>query len=541
MTCFHYKKKVRCLTVVLFLGMFIFAGCAGDKMTKKDPFFEKWERMADISKGHSPTPRSRETIRELVKIEQERLKAEKERVGGRGLPDTPVSLKIRQADVKVVLRSLARIVNQNVLIRDDIKAEVSIDFKNTPWDQAFISILKNQGLAYEWEGNIMRVMTIADKEQDLKRKTQDKDEKLVEPLITVFIPIDYAGTKDLRENLNDLLTKDKDGKPRGSIRVDEHSHGLIINAIRNDLEKMIPIIEQIDKPTHQILIKANIVETTKNTARNLGIQWGGWYNSGNFYATPGGTISTSGSMTTTSPVFGLPGLSGYGFGVNFPASSGAMSAAGGAGSLGLMLGTIGGNMLELQLQALQQDGKLNILSTPSITTMDNQMAYAENGERVPYVTQSVSSTGAVTNTVTFEDIVLRLEITPHVIDGQNLRMKVLVKKNEINPARNVQGNPGFFKKETSTNLIVKDGETIVISGLTKQTTQDGESGLPGLKDIPVLGWLFKSASKSDVMEEVLIFITPTILPLQTAADVSGKPVKGTEESPVQQSPAMPAQ
>ncbi len=515
--------------------MFIVAGCAGDKLTKKDPFFEKWEKMADISKGHSPAPRSREKIRELVKMEQERLKAEKEHVGGRGLPDTPISLKIRQADVKVVLRSLARIVNQNVLIRDDIKAEVSIDFKNTPWDQAFSSILKNQGLAYEWEGNIIRVMTIADKEQDLKRKTQEKDERLVEPLITVFIPIDYAGTKDLRENLNDLLTKDKDGKPRGSIRVDEYSHGLILNAIRNDLEKMIPIIEQIDKPTHQVLIKANIVETTKNTARNLGIQWGGWYNTGNLYVTPGGTGTAPGT-----PVFGAPGLSGYGFGVNFPASSAAMSAAGGAGSLGLMIGTIGGNILELQLNALQQDGKLNILSTPSITTMDNQMAYTENGERVPYVTQQVSG-GIVTNTVTFEDVVLRLEITPHVIDGQNLKMKVVVKKNEINPARNVQGNPGFFKKETSTNLIVKDGETIVISGLTKQTAQDGESGLPGLKDVPVLGWLFKSASKSDIMEEVLIFITPTILPLQTAADVSGKPVRGTEKSPAQLSPAMPAQ
>jgi type IV pilus assembly protein PilQ len=514
--------------------MFIVAGCAGDKVTKKDPFFEKWEKMADISKGHSPAPRSREKIRDLVKTEQERLKAEKERVGGRGLPDTPISLKIRQADVKVVLRSLARIVNQNVLIRDDIKAEVSIDFKNTPWDQAFISILKNQGLAYEWEGNIIRVMTIADKEQDLKRKTQDKDEKLLEPLITVFIPIDYAGTKDLRDNLNDMLTKDKDGKPRGSIRVDEHSHGLIIHAIRNDLEKMIPIIEQIDKPTHQILIRANIVETTKNTARNLGIQWGGWYNTGNFYATPGGTGPTPGT-----PVFGAPGLSGYGFGVNFPASSAAMSAAGGAGSLGLMIGTIGGNILELQLNALQQDGKLNILSTPSITTMDNQMAYAVNGERVPYVTQQVSG-GIVTNTVTFEDVTLRLEITPHVIDGQNLKMKVLVKKDEINTARNVLGNPGIFKKETSTNLIVKDGETIVISGLTKQTTQEGESGLPGLKDVPVLGWLFKSANKSDIMEEILIFITPTILPLQSAA-VSGKPVKGAEESPAQLAPAMPAQ
>ena len=172
--------------------------------------------------------------------------------------------------------------------------------------------------------------------------------------------------------------------------------------------------------------------------------------------------------------------------------------------------------------------------------MDNQMAYTENGQRVPYVTQTVSQ-GVLTPTVTFEDVVLRLEITPHVIDGQNLKMKVVVKKNELNPAVNVLGNPGFFKKKTETNLIVNNGETIVISGLTKQTAQDGESGLPGLKDIPVLGWLFKSASKSDVMEEVLIFITPTILPLRTAAAVSGKPVKGAEESPAQLSPAVPAQ
>ena len=538
MICFHCRKKVRCLIIVLFFGMFIVAGCVSDRMTKKDPFFEKWEKMVDTSTGHSPAPRSRETVRDLVKMEQERLKAETADLGGRGLPDTPISLKIRQADVKVVLRSLARIVNQNVLIRDDIRGEVSIDFKNTPWNQAFSSILKNQGLAYEWEGNIIRVMTIADKEQDLKRKTQDKDERLVEPLITVFIPIDYAGTKDLKENLNDLLTKDKDGKPRGSIRVDEYSHGLIINAIRNDLEKMIPIIEQIDKPTHQILIKANIVETTKNTARNLGIQWGGWYNSGNFYLTPGGTVPTPGQPAV--PVFGAPGLSGYPFAVNFPASSAAMTAAGGAGSLGLMFGTIGGNILELQLNALQQDGRLNILSTPSITTLDNQMAYTENGQRVPYVTQQVSG-GLLTNTVTFEDVVLRLEITPHVVDGQNLKMKVVVKKNELNPAVNVLGNPGFFKKETSTNLIVKNGETIVISGLTKQTTQDGESGLPGLKDVSVLGWLFKSQSKSDVMEEVLIFITPTILPHQTTAAVSGKTVRRAEESPAQLFPAKPAQ
>jgi len=522
----EYQKIIYWLTVFSFLGVFV-VGCAGSKVAQKDPFFEKWDTMSKTNTGYSPAPRSRENVRELVKNEEARLKTEKEHVRGKTLPNNPVSLKIRQADVKAVLRSLARIVNQNLLIKDDIKGDVSIDFKDTPWDQAFSSILKNQGLAYEWEGNIIRVVTIADKEQDLKRKNQDKDERLVEPLITVFIPVDYADTKTLRDNLQELLTKDKDGKPRGSIRVDEYTRGLILQAIRDDLEKMMPIIEQIDKPTHQILLKANIVETTKNTARDLGIQWGGMYyrKVGEQYVwvTPGGSTTvgnapsnpTSGGYT---PTFGSPGLSGQGFGVNFPIAASASTAAGGAGSLGLMLGNIGGNILEAQLSALQQDGKLNILSSPSITTLDNQTAYTENGERVPYVTQQVSG-GVVTNTVNFEDVVLRLEITPHVIDGKNLKMKVVVKKNEINPARTVLGNPGIFKKETSTNLIVRDGETIVISGLTKDTTQDSESGIPWLKDISGLGWLFKSFGTSETKEEVLIFITPTILPIQTVVAV----------------------
>ncbi|MEN6319912.1 MAG: type IV pilus secretin PilQ [Syntrophaceae bacterium] len=520
------------ITLVFFLGVFA-TGCAADKSVKKDPFFEKWETMAEKSTGHSPAPRSREDVKELVKKEETRLKTERERASGRTLPTVPITLKMRQADVKAVLRSLARIVNQNVLIRDDIKGEVSIDFKNTPWNQAFYSILKNQSLAYEWEGNIIRVMTIADKEQDLKRKTQEKEEKLVDPLITVFIPIDYADTKGLRENLQEFLTKDKDGKPRGSIRADDHSNGLIIHAISDDLMRMIPIIEKIDKPTPQILIKANIVETTKDTARNLGIQWGGMYNPrvGNhdLWVTPGGTM---GSTTTNpisggyTPAYGSTGLSGQGFGVNFPATISGTAA----GTLGLMFGTLGGNILEMQLSALQTEGKLNILSSPSITTMDNQTAFTENGERVPYVTQEVSS-GTVTNVVKFEDVVLRLKIKPHVIDRNNLRMEIEVKKDEVDNTRNVQGNPYIIKKTTSTILIVKDGETIVISGLTKHKIQASDSGIPGFKDIHGLGWLFKTENKSETMQEVLIFITPTILPVQNVAAIpEGSNTKG-EKAP----------
>jgi type IV pilus assembly protein PilQ len=198
-----------------------------------------------------------------------------------------------------------------------------------------------------------------------------------------------------------------------------------------------------------------------------------------------------------------------------------MTAAAGAGSLGLMFGSIGGNILDLQLSALQNEGKLNILSSPSITTMDNQKAFTENGEKVPFSTLDTSTTPP-TRTVKFEDAVLRLEITPHVIDGRNLSMKILVKKDEVDTSRTVDGNPYIIKKETSTSLIVQDGETIVISGLTKQRNSQTSDGVPGLKDIPFLGWLFKNDDTSVKMEEVLIFITPKILP------VAISPVKTSE-------------
>jgi type IV pilus assembly protein PilQ len=353
--------------------------------------------------------------------------------------------------------------------------------------------------------------------------------KWVAPLHTVVVPIDYAKPKDLKETLESFLTQTKEGKPRGSVRVDEYSNSLVISAIRDDLVQMMPVIKMIDKPTPQIQIKANIVETTKETARQLGIQWGGMYQGTiardqSAWITPGGKSATTPAnpLAGAQPVAGgyypitatsttLPyqgtGISGQGFGVNFPATISAAAS----GSLGLMFGTLGGNILELQLNAMQTDSKLNILSSPSITTLDNQMAFTENGERVPVNTQTVSS-GTVSNTVVYIDAVLRLEIKPHVIDDQTLSMKIIVKKDEVDPVRVVFGNPYIIKKQTETNLIVRNGETIVISGLTKHSNQGGDTGIPGLKDIPVLGWLFKSDTKDNKMEEVLIFITPRILP-----------------------------
>jgi type IV pilus assembly protein PilQ len=184
--------------------------------------------------------------------------------------------------------------------------------------------------------------------------------------------------------------------------------------------------------------------------------------------------------------------------------------------LGLMFGTIGANILEIQLSALQKDGKLNILSSPSLVTLDNQMAATENGDEVPFVTPGTSTSAP---TVSWKKAVLRLEITPHVIDGKNIKMTILVKKDELDFSRQVQGNPVIIQKETKTGLVVSDGETIVISGLTKQKRQDGTTGIPWLKDVPVLGWLFKGEETSETMEEVMIFITPTIMKPQTVVGI----------------------
>lgn len=532
-------QRIRHSGKMLLLSLLLlFWGCAGGNIAKQEPFFEKWSTASKESTGHSPAPRTRTTIlteSEIMTGEAAKKLPEKEGEAVKSLSSEIVTLKMRQADIKAVIRALARVSGKNILIKNDVKGDISVDFVNVPWDQAFNSILRTQGLSYVLDGDIVRILSLADLEESAKitavherRKTQAMEGKRAEPLVTMLVSVNYADPESLRDNLLDFLTKDKDGKiPYGSVKVDKHSNSLIIQAIRDDINRIIPLIEKIDKPIPQINIKAHIVETSKDTARNLGIQWGGMYgrNLGdqNLIITPGGTGGSATSPTgpfsgSYNPVEGAAGISGQGFGVNFPAAG--MGAAASA-SLGLLFGTIGGNILEMQLNALQKDSKLNILSSPSITTLDNQKAFTENGERVPYVSTSTGATGT-TQDVKFEDVVLRLEITPHVIDGRNLKMKILVKKDEVDTSRAVQGNPFIIKKQTETTLIVQDGETIVISGLSKQRNTNAVSGVPGLKDVPALGWLFKGQGDNDQMQEVLIFITPRVLPPQVAGS-DGEP------------------
>ncbi|MBA4423551.1 MAG: hypothetical protein C0390_10735, partial [Syntrophus sp. (in: bacteria)] len=327
--------------------------------------------------------------------------------------------------------------------------------------------------------------------------------------------------------LQNYLSRDAAGKRRGWIGADADTNSVIITAIKRDMDIILDMIAKTDITTDQVLIKANIVETTKSMARTVGIQWGGvlgrTIGNQSMYLTPGGTGTETGATPPGgvlsggyTPATGGRGIGGQGYGVNYPANP----ALGTPAAMGLIFGTIGGNMLELQLSALQKDGKINILSSPSLVTLDNQTASTENGDEVAYITPATADSPP---TITWKKVVLRLEITPHVIDRKNIKMTIAVKKDELNQANcvSVGGYPqcSIFTKETKTDLVVADGETIVISGLTKQTKTGGTSGVPWLKDIPVLGWLFKGDDKTEAMEEVLIFITPSVIKSQEISEI----------------------
>lgn len=477
--------------MVVFAGLlvaFSFAGCASSGPEKKDDdFIEEWLRRSETARGHSPDIRERESLE--IDDEShyfEKIAADTE---DKILPDDPVTLRLTDAPVSAVIRAMARAAGQNMLISETVTGTMSVDINDIPWDQAFMSIVNQRGLAWSWEGELIRIQTVEDiqKEIDLSRTREELivrrlAEGQAAPLVNRIVKVNYANAGKLSENLSEFLSRDQEGETVGRIVVNEETNSLLIQSTRNDMQRFSRMIDHLDRPRSQILIEANIVEANQETARELGMRWSGRY------------VTSQGSRGEVG-IVGEPSVPAESFGGE------------GGLSLGLISGHVTGDVLYANLQALQREGKLNILSSPSITTMDNQMAYTEHGEKVPYETTDREGRPEVE----FEDAVLRLEVVPGIIDGEYMKMNIKVKKDEVDFTQTVNGNPLIRRKETETNLVVKDGETIVISGLSKQTVTGSDAGIPLFKNIPILGWLFKGAEKSQEMEEFLIFITPAIL------------------------------
>jgi type IV pilus assembly protein PilQ len=321
-------------------------GCSNKTKPQDDPFFEKWRAMAEQSQGHTPT-------QQPLDVTEEQAAQTSEARPERDLPDMVVgSLDMRNANIVAVLRALGRIAGQSIMVSPKVEGLINVSVKDVPWSQVFRGIVRTHGLTYEWEGDILRVMTLADMEESVRL-----DElRNRQALNSATVRIRYADAAKLRETLAQLLTKDSDGKARGSVELVEHTNSLVIIAVPGDLRKMSQLIEQTDKPSKQIRIKAFIVETTGETARSLGVLWGGAYkrasvggDGDSLWVTPGGT----GAPAT--PIRLHRHTSGYTRRWAAPRACptrGLLQHAARSGRerarrlLALMFGTLGGNILE---------------------------------------------------------------------------------------------------------------------------------------------------------------------------------------------------
>ena len=505
------------LTVVVCIGLAF--GCGSGKTMKKTPAMQKWIRLAEKSKPRSPVQRQR-TIEEQ---EKKIASGESAPVSERPLPTQKVTLRIINEDISVLLRALARAANQNIMLNAEVEGKINISVMDTPWDQVFRGALATVGLTYTWSGDIIRVMRVEDMQKDLdleKKQIEASEIKIkresLEPLVTKIIHIDYADPKSLAKNLERMLTQpeqnvqESQAKPavsqnrKPSISVDEYNKALIVTALKGDIPKLVKLVQELDRPTPQVLIECNIVEARSEVARMLGVQWGGLYHDGK------GNNFVDADLTTPEQLLPEPDP-----------------------TAGLAVGYLtqaADYVLQVELSALQENGMLNILSSPTITTLDNKKAVIESGEEVPLI--SIVSTGTLSQeTPEYKTAALTLEVTPHVIDDQMLMLSILAKKDEFDYTREVKGYPVVITKHAQTNLVLFDGETTVIGGLTKEKKQDQNAGIPGAKDVPLLGYLFGADEKQHEMDDLLIFITPHILKAKEIGVQTEPLAKGGEESP----------
>jgi type IV pilus assembly protein PilQ len=494
---------------VLLLAL-ILAGCATSSVVRKDPTMNEWRSPGDAVAVTTPAPASLPSTVVSAPMEQAVITALIER---RSLPTNTISdLELAdEADVVTILRALAKAADLNVLISPQVSGRMGFAFKNVPWDQAFRSVIHSAGLTYDWEGDVLRVMTIEDMKRGLEMETVIKqredvraEKRRIEPMVVQVIPIKYSKARNIGATVKTLLVSVGNRESgvleasRSTVSIDEENNAIVIHAIRDDSLKAISLVEQLDRIKPQVHIEARIIEATQDTARQLGVQWGGVYAQIN-----GGRMVTMGGQ----------GVTRGGYNSDFPAqfALGAVDPTAGF-SLGVISEKIGGSeLLNMQLTALQSRGRINILSSPSITTLDNEPAIIESGEERAY--RETSGTGNDLDvSVEWKKAVLKLEVTPHVVDGEYLRVEIIANKDSFDETKPQANNEyPVNTKRAQTTVLLRNGETVVIGGLSQEGDSETQSGIPYLMDIPGLGHLFKSRGQAKKFDETLIFITPRIL------------------------------
>jgi len=404
----------------------------------------------------------------------------------------PVSLVFDDADIRKVLRLISEISDINLIVAEEVQGTLSLRLKDVPWDQALDLILEIQELGMIQKGNVARVLPLKKiQAMETERLRAKQEVKRLEETQTEIFAINYKDAESFEDVIDDILSD------QGEVQVIEGSKKIMVNDIPSKLEEVRQILKQLDEPVKQVMIEARIVEANTSDGLDLGIKWG--FNYENDAST--GPIGTS-SMDSADV-----GLGG-GFLINPSNVSDSLNAAG-LGSL-ISFGRTGqdSTVLNLRLSALEASGKGRVVSSPKVLTLDGETAKIEQGTSIPY--QSVSDQGTTTE---FEDATLSLEVTPEVNPDNSIILEILASNSTVGNtvATGAGSAPAIDTKEAETKLLLKNGETTVIGGIYVENELNSETGTPFLKDVPLLGHLFKSRNKSNTRSELLIFITPRIV------------------------------
>jgi type IV pilus assembly protein PilQ len=398
-----------------------------------------------------------------------------------------VSLEFSDADIRKILQLIAEVSNLNFLIGDDVSGTLSIKLVNVPWDQALEVILDSKGLEKRQEGNIMYIKPkgkFKTEEQEESEALQEHERRM--ELKTQLFEVNFASIDDIAAQFEKLKSD------RGSISKDSRTNRVIVTDISDRLEKMSRLLKALDLPEKQVMIEARIVEATTTFTQDIGVQWGLHYRDG-----------SASIMGVNSLDVGLGGI------VTTPPTSGTFSGTSSTtagGAAGISFGKLTSNVqLDLVLSAAATVGLVKVISSPKVITLNNKAAKISQGQSIPY--QTTSAEGTQTQ---FVEAALTLEVTPHVANDGSISMKIKASNNSAGSSVN-GAPPPINKKEATTEVQVMNGETTVIGGIYQDSDSDSDSGVPFLKDIPLLGWLFKSNSKSKTKTELLIFITPRIV------------------------------
>jgi len=399
-----------------------------------------------------------------------------------------IALDFYETDVKNVFRILKEISGKNFAIDKDVNGQVTLTLdKPVPWDQVMDLVLRMNQLGMMDEGNIIRIATLKTlKAEETLRAAQLasakkalEEERALEPMVTEYIAVNYSNAQsEILPHIQAILTAN-----RGTVSVDTRNNQIIMTDVAEKVMQAREIVLRIDRVTPQVIIEARIAEVNTDFSQELGFDWS---------ATAGPAYSEAMDANMAGDMV-----------MNFPAQ-------GATSSIGFVFDKVGGTpfLLNARLNALETNGEGKIISSPKIVTLDNKKAKIKQGIEWPYLERDDSGGSSVS----YKDIDLLLEVTPHVTPDSRVSMEILITKNDIDSI--FQGVPSLSTNEARTELLVNDGDTIVIGGIMKSRRTAGVQGFPWLSKIPLLGWFFRTEKEERENKELLIFITPQIVQLE---------------------------